>query len=92
MELTQEERLRAHDIAIQIAHGELLRLIISEAFHSSDRDEFRRRLCVLEETAVSGLTNRRHFPKADDEADTYIKETASGYVSRLFASILNPEQ
>jgi hypothetical protein len=86
----EEEIARANDIAAQIAIAELLRVIIAEAFYVADRNEFKSRLRALEEATVSGITNRRLFPNANNAAEQYVKEAASGWITNIFASILHP--
>ncbi len=82
---------RANDIAAQIATTEMLRILINEAFYTDDLEEFRRRLSRFEDLAVAGITERRHFPEADDQTENYIREAASGYVSTVVSSIVHPK-
>lgn len=86
----QNPEVQAQRIAGDIATHELLRLIIAEAFFSPDRDEFRRKISALEGSAVNSIMSRRLFPQADDATETYIKEAASGFISRLLGSIRHP--
>ncbi len=82
---------KANEIAHQIAVGDILRAIIAEMTHDPSRDVTRARLRAMEEQIVAGLEGRRHFSEANDATENYIKEAASGYVTRIFATIKHPD-
>ncbi|MDX8495894.1 hypothetical protein RFN29_30585 [Mesorhizobium sp. VK22B] len=85
------ERDRADDIAANLALLELLRIVIGEICYSTDPVEFRRRARVIEEAAVSRLSGRTNFHKANAATETYIKEAACAQVTKIMASIRHPQ-
>ena len=87
----QSEIDRANDIAAMIALQELLRIVIGEMCYNDDPTAFRENLRKIEQTAVDGITNRRHFPTANDETEAHIKESASGFITRLMTTIRHPK-
>ncbi len=84
-------QVRANDLAQQIALAELIRLAIGELCFTADRKTFRRRMSVFESTVIDGLNRRRIWKEADGVTEAYIKEAASGYVTRLLASVRHPD-
>lgn len=88
--MSDDQITRANDLAMQIATAELLRLVIGELCFVDDRQEFKKRLSRLEDAAVTSLHYRTHFKDANAESEAYIKDAASGFVSRLIASIKHP--
>lgn len=92
MALSEEELARAHDIAQQIALAEMVRFVIGEVFFDRDPQVFRRRLAAIDQGLITSLNSRRLWDQASDETEAVIKESASGYVSRLLASIKHPAE
>jgi hypothetical protein len=88
--MSDEQVTRANDLAMQIATAELLRLVLGEVCFHEDRQEFKKRLSILEDAAVASLNSRTHFQSANAETESYIKDAASGFVTRLIASIKHP--
>jgi len=82
---------RANDIAAQIALTEMVRMLISEFLYHPDRDTFRRRLATFEKETAGALAIRKPFPQADDTTNAYIQSAASGFVSKIVASILHSD-
>ena len=86
-----DEIKKAQEIAGQIAITEILRVLIANLCQATDEATSRANLAKFEELAVNGINSRRHFSEANDETETYIKEVAAGFVSRLVSSV-NVEQ
>lgn len=82
-----EEIEKAHQIAGQVAITELLRVLIAQHCEGSDETTSKANLARLEELAVNGITARRHFQEVNEQTDTYVKEAAAAFVSRLVSSI-----
>ena len=87
-----EDMRRVQDLAHSLATSELLRFILGEVAFNADPAIFRKRLQGIEESVVTSLGARRHFPSANDYTDNLIKETACGYVTRMIASIRHPTE
>ncbi|TGR32995.1 MULTISPECIES: hypothetical protein [unclassified Mesorhizobium] len=85
------ERDRADDIAANLALLELLRLAIGEICYSADPVEFRRRARAFEEAAVTSISGRTNFAKANEATETYVKEAACAQVTKIMASIRHPQ-
>jgi hypothetical protein len=76
--------------ATELALVEMVRLVIAEAFFTSDPAEFKRRMEAFENAAVSGISARNHFPSLDDSTNQRVSEEASALVTRIMASIQHP--
>ena len=87
----QQQINRANDIAAMIALQELVRIVVSEMCYNDDVSIFRDNLRKIEQAAVDGITNRRHFPDANDATENYIKENASGHITRIMTTIRHPQ-
>ncbi|UXT59651.1 hypothetical protein FY134_18305 [Agrobacterium fabrum] len=78
---------RANDIAAQIATTEMLRLILANFLVGTDSEATKRNLVQFEKLAVENIQGRRLFPEANEATETYIKEAAANYISRVIGSI-----
>ena len=78
-------------VATEIALASLLRAVIGEVVFTEDRAEFRRRLAALEAAAVDSLGERKFWEKADDQTNELVKDIAQGFVSKVIASIIHPD-
>lgn len=85
--MSENEKTGANSVAIQIATQDLLRVIISDVYFSSNPAEFKAKIASLESRTVENLQSRRLFPDASDETEAYIKETASAYITKLLLSL-----
>lgn len=90
--MTEAERVRANDLAIQIALAEMVRFLIGELCYSSDAAEFKRNMNKAEAVLVGSLSSRTLWDKAKPEDEIYIRETASGYITRLLSTIRHPSE
>lgn len=82
---------RAHDIAAQIALAEIVRVLVGDLAFHADQAVFAKRIASIEQAVVTGLNSRTLFASADTETETYVKEAACGYVTRLLASVRHPD-
>lgn len=86
--MTRNER-RAHDLAQQIGLMALLRALIA-SLAPANRDEMKAFIRALEEKAVTSVEENVPFPDANEATNTFIREAASGYITRILASIQHP--
>ena len=82
-----DELKKAHEIAGQIAITEMLRVLIASVCQAEEGTAQQEKLAKFEALVVNAINSRRHFADANDQTELYIKESASGFVSRLVASI-----
>lgn len=79
---------KADAIAHQIAIAALMQTLYAALMHAGSKAEFRQMANALETATVKNLD---HLTTGTSEAtETYVREAASGYVSRFFASIQVP--
>jgi hypothetical protein len=83
-----DDRERADAVAHRIAMASLMQTLYGALMGASSQDEFRRMAQALEDATVKNL--ERLSTQADEQTTEYVKEAASGYVSRFFASIQAP--
>lgn len=88
MEFTKEDRV--HDLGIQLAYLELIRIMMGEILYTKDPEEFRRRVQIVEEAAVNGILERDTVQGCDEATAQAAKETAAMWVSHIMASIRLP--
>ncbi|TPJ52727.1 hypothetical protein [Mesorhizobium sp. B2-6-4] len=87
MQTTDE--IRIGDIAMQVALGEMLRILIAETcdVFSSDAADFRNKVNSIRDKSIGGINSRQLFPEANEATEQAIKDGATGYIARLLDSI-----
>ena len=88
MEISKADRI--HDIGVQLAYLELIRIMMGEMLYTKDPDEFRRRVQRVEEAAVNGVLGRNTVEGCDEASAQAAKETAAMWISQIMASIRLP--
>jgi len=53
--------------------------------------EFRRRLAAFEANAVDSLPAEKFWENADDQANDLVKALAQGFITKVIASIIHPD-
>lgn len=83
----QAEILKANELAHQIATTEMVRFVLGVIARRDDPADTAAALKAIEAELVNNINGRRHFAEANDATETYIKEAAAGFVSRVISSI-----
>lgn len=86
-----ENLMRVHDIAYQLALGELVRFMLGEMVFDKDPAVFSDRLRRIEDVLIANLSGRRLYESANESTESMIKESACGYITRLLSSIRHPD-
>lgn len=82
---------KANAVAHQIATMALLQTIYGALMNASTKAEFRQMGQALEASTVARLDELALHQQVGSATKTYVKEAASDYVSRFFASIKVPD-
>lgn len=85
--MDEETRKRAADLAVQMAHTEMLRQLIGKLLYSPDRSEFQKRIDAFRDGVTDGLKGRPLFPQANEETNAYIQEIAIQHASQAIDSV-----
>ncbi|WP_126111830.1 MULTISPECIES: hypothetical protein [unclassified Bosea (in: a-proteobacteria)] len=83
-----DDRERADAVAHRIAMASLMQTIYGALMNAGSKADFRQMAQALEEATVKNL--EQLSTQADELTTEYVREAASGYVSRFFASIRVP--
>jgi hypothetical protein len=83
---TREQR-RLNDLAVQIAHAQLIQMILGQIVHNPDPAVTRQNIVNLEANAVARLTSLDYFPDVDARGKQALGEMAAAYASRLISGI-----
>ncbi|MVB04168.1 hypothetical protein GN325_20605 [Agrobacterium vitis] len=89
--MTDEEIDHLNRAAESIGLMELIRIAIAEICFDEDVEVFREKMRKLESAAVNSINSRTSFSKLSPEADQYVKDASSGFVTRIVSSIRHPE-
>lgn len=89
----QDKIIRAQDIGLFIALQELLRIAISDMCYSPDIEKFESNVRKIEENAINGILNRKHFSTSEGNRhmEELIKEYACVLITKLMSSIKHPD-
>jgi hypothetical protein len=82
---------RASDVAFDLAMTAIVRRLFGELLYRGDAEKFRTLMRKFEDVVIDDLKTMSVTKSSNEYTDNYVKEAASQFVSRFFASVQPPE-